>query len=141
MAFDTRMAGDDVTNQALHDVVLEQLDKLDQVAASGAPARLLPAARRGLYQLAEGFRALLDEHRPDEDGRCPVCPGLLRGRRWPCTVWATAHRHLLRNLPESAPPEPAADPQARGGFPSNVHASVDGDEAPTVEFPRPTRWP
>lgn len=84
-----------MTEKTLRDSVLSQLDQLDRAAANGEIEVLLPVARTDMYRLAHGFRSLLNEHQPDEDGRCKVCPGTLRGRRWPCSVWTIAHRHLL----------------------------------------------
>src|SRR5262245_11885197 len=52
-------------------------------------------ARTHLKTITGGWRELLLEHQPDLKGRCPVCSGWLRRRRWPCQVWVTAHRHLI----------------------------------------------
>lgn len=82
-------------DKAFRDSVLGRLDQLDHAAARGETGTLLPLARSELYRLSEGFRALLGEHQPDDDGRCQVCPGTLRTRRWPCSVWTIAHRHLI----------------------------------------------
>jgi hypothetical protein len=48
-----------------------------------------------MQTLTGGWRELLTQHQPDLTGRCPLCVGWLRHRRWPCEVWVTAHRHLV----------------------------------------------
>jgi hypothetical protein len=98
-----------VTDDALRDAVLDRLDTVDLVAAEGDPRTLLPTVRDDLYRLAEGFRVLLDEHRPDDDGRCRGCPAGWRGRRWPCSVWASAHRKLIGHSPARPKPSSPVD--------------------------------
>jgi len=86
---------DDILRRA----VLERLAFLDQVAKEGDTTSLLMLARNEILRLSEGWRALLDAHRPDEDGRCRSCTGSLRRRRWPCDLWLTAHQHLIGETP------------------------------------------
>lgn len=139
------MRGDDVTDKvpdelspketALRRAVLDRLDNLDEVVTGGEAEALLPVARDELHRLSVGFRLLLDEHRPNEDGRCRVCSGAWRTRRWPCSVWTTAHRQLLSH--RSARPEcgETAKPSPRTSrtdtdvpvLPTPIIASDDGD--------------
>jgi hypothetical protein len=46
-------------------------------------------------RLIAALMALLAEHEPDEDGRCRCCSRRRRRREGRCSVWVTAHRHLL----------------------------------------------
>ncbi len=82
--------------------VLHRLDQLDLAAERNKADDLLPLARVELGRLAQSWRTLLDQHCPDEDGRCLACAGTFRGRRWPCSVWATAHQRLISVDPAGA---------------------------------------
>src|ERR671932_805853 len=64
------------------------------MAARAGATLSAPLARRHIQTITDGWRELLVQHQPDPSGRCPVCSGWLRRRRWPCDVWVTAHRHL-----------------------------------------------
>ncbi|HET9255630.1 MAG TPA: hypothetical protein VFO16_10560 [Pseudonocardiaceae bacterium] len=75
--------------------VLERLAAVEEMAARASATLSAPLARRHLQTITEGWRELLVQHQPDPTGRCPVCSGWLRRRRWPCEVWVTAHRHLI----------------------------------------------
>jgi hypothetical protein len=74
---------------------LERLAAVEEMAARAGATLSAPLARRHLQTITEGWRELLVQHQPDATGRCPVCSGWLRHRRWPCEVWVTAHRHLI----------------------------------------------
>lgn len=85
-----------MTDTALRKAVLDRLDRLDRlVDKEDDPESLLPIARSELHRLSKGLLFLLEEHQPDDDGRCPTCAGTTRSNPWPCTVWETAHRHLI----------------------------------------------
>ena len=76
----------------LRRAVLDRLTVLDDLAnRSDAGSVLSEEIRR----VTDGLRELLIDHEPDAGGRCPVCSGVLRRRRWPCPVWVAAHHYLL----------------------------------------------
>jgi hypothetical protein len=75
--------------------VLERLAAVEEIAARAGATLSAPLARRHIQTITDGWRELLVQHQPDPSGRCPVCSGWLRRRRWPCEVWVTAHRHLI----------------------------------------------
>lgn len=75
--------------------VLERLAAVEELAARAGAALSVPLARKHIQTITDGWRELLVQHQPDSTGRCPVCSGWLRRRRWPCEVWSTAHRHLI----------------------------------------------
>jgi hypothetical protein len=75
--------------------VLERLAAVEEMTARAGATLSAPLARRHIRTITGGWRELLAQHQPDSTGRCPVCSGWLRRRRWPCEVWVTAHRHLI----------------------------------------------
>lgn len=75
--------------------VLGRLAVLEEIAARAAATLSAPLARKHIQTIAGGWRELLIQHQVDATGRCPVCSGWVRRRRWPCEVWVTAHRHLI----------------------------------------------
>ncbi|MGH3769330.1 MAG: hypothetical protein ACRDS0_12945 [Pseudonocardiaceae bacterium] len=81
--------------------VLDRLAAVEEMAARAGATLSAPLARRHLQTITDGWRELLVQHQPDPTGRCPVCSGWLRRRRWPCDVWVTAHRHLIGDGTES----------------------------------------
>lgn len=113
-----------MTDTALREAVLDRLDEVDRAVASGEPETLLPVAREDLYRLTEALRALLDQHRPGENGRCSACHGT-RSRPWPCVVWLAGHRLLVteRAPRHSNQSDPAAAPRAVPVLPNPIVAS------------------
>jgi hypothetical protein len=75
--------------------VLDRLAAVEEMAARVSATLSAPLARRHIQTMTGGWRELLVQHQPDLTGRCPVCSGWLRHRRWPCEIWVTAHRHLI----------------------------------------------
>lgn len=86
---------DAVLSSALRDAIYGWLDRLDAVVAAADDPSLAVLAETELIRLAVTLRALLAEHKPDEDGRCPRCSGWRRRRGYRCSVWVTVHRHLI----------------------------------------------
>jgi hypothetical protein len=91
-------------------MVIERLDYLDRLATCGDDLSRAALATTEIARLTGAWRSLLEQHAPDEDGRCPRCSGWLWQRRHPCTVWLTAHEHLVAestaqpSAPEKWPP-------------------------------------
>jgi hypothetical protein len=110
-------------DEVVRRAVLDRLDSLDMVAHEGPAEALLPVARDEMFRLSEGFRALLEEHRPDEDGRCRVCPATWRTRRWPCSVWTTAQRQLISQT---------ADEPDSEGRPKHQRMDAETEPIPAV---------
>ncbi|MGH3772611.1 MAG: hypothetical protein ACRDRW_14645 [Pseudonocardiaceae bacterium] len=82
-------------NRRVRRAVLGRLAAVEEITARAGATLSAPLARRHIQAIAGGWRELLVQHQPDATGRCPVCAGWLRRRRWPCEVWVTAHRHLI----------------------------------------------
>lgn len=89
-------------DRRLRRAVLERLAAVENMAVRASATLSAPLARRHIRTITEGWRGLLVQHQPDPTGRCPVCSGWLRRRRWPCEVWVTAHHHLIGEVPEPA---------------------------------------
>lgn len=81
--------------QRLRRKMLRGLESLGEQASRAEPGQLVTLARTEIRRLTDGWRRLLAEHQPDEDGRCQHCSGWLKRRRWPCQVWLAAHQHLI----------------------------------------------
>ncbi|MGH3815712.1 MAG: hypothetical protein ACRDUV_25215 [Pseudonocardiaceae bacterium] len=87
-------------NRRVRRAVLERLAAVEEMAVRAGAVLSGPVARKHIRTITKGWRELLIEHQPDPTGRCPVCSGWLRRRRWPCDVWVTAHRHLIGDATE-----------------------------------------
>ncbi|HEY0640065.1 MAG TPA: hypothetical protein VGD67_20710 [Pseudonocardiaceae bacterium] len=103
--------------QRLRHTVLNRLRMLGEQAGTADAGRLVGLARVEIRRMTEGWRGLLADHQPDENGRCLRCAGLLRNRRWPCDVWLAAHQHLVG---DSA----GYRPRRRPGFPRRGRTRV-----------------
>jgi hypothetical protein len=97
------------TDDTVRRAVLHRLDMLDRAAGHADASTLLPLARRELNRLADGWRLLLTTHCVEPDGRCAACR--LGRRRWPCSVWRSAHEQLIGDgLPHRARTYPLRNP-------------------------------
>lgn len=118
----------------LRRAVLDRLTVLDDLASRPDAGGVLAEEIR---RVTEGLRELLIEHEPDAGGRCPVCSGVLRRRRWPCPVWVAAHHYLIgEGLPHEQRRRPLPTPQrsTRGvqvipRMPPNESQDVSGGAA------------
>lgn len=68
--------------------------------APGARQPSWAAVRAGLLPLLTGWRAVLVDHATTPRGRCRHCDRVRLGRRGTCTVWRTAHAHLVASVPQ-----------------------------------------
>jgi len=127
-------------DHAFRRTVLERLRTVDGIVAHAGSALPVPLARTQIRRITEGWRELLTEHQPDAAGRCPVCSGWWRRRKWPCQVWTTAQYQLIgdtsderqpsRGTPQPRPPLGSSCPRPRqveiidrrvGGAPERAH--------------------
>ncbi|WP_033296009.1 hypothetical protein [Amycolatopsis jejuensis] len=86
---------DQVLGQVLRNAVWERLDMLSELAERADAPSLVSVARTELPRLAEGWRAMLQAHEPDERGDCPTCSTRWHRCKAPCSVWQVAHEHLV----------------------------------------------
>jgi hypothetical protein len=109
--------------------VLERLVAIEGVAMRASATLSASLARKHIQTITSVWRELLVQHQPDPTGRCPVCSGWLRRRRWPCDVWETAHRHLIGDGTEAIErpaknPNPFCRPRKVLVIPRQVDARV-----------------
>ncbi|MCP2259762.1 hypothetical protein LX15_003471 [Streptoalloteichus tenebrarius] len=88
---------DSAPRSSLREAVLERLDHLDLLATEGDERSRTSLATTEITRMTTAWRALLEQHEPDAGGRCPRCLSRwwLRRRTRPCSVWTTAHEHLV----------------------------------------------
>ena len=74
-----------------------RLGDLVRRAERGDDATACALARTELPKLVTALRALLDEHRPDDSGRCATCRRKRFSRKLPspCRAYLTAHLCLM----------------------------------------------
>jgi hypothetical protein len=72
------------------------LVELTRRGESADTATALRIANHELPRVVAALQAVLDEHRPDDQGRCPTCRRRLFGRApAPCRAYLAAHLCLL----------------------------------------------
>jgi hypothetical protein len=87
---------DQVLASALRDATYGWLDRLEMLVRDADEPSRAALAQSELIRMTSAWRALLAEHEPDEDGRCPRCSRWRRRLRgYQCSVWVSAHRHLV----------------------------------------------
>lgn len=131
-------------DRSLRRAVLERLAAVEEMAVRTGSHLTVRVARTHLKTITGGWRELLLEHQPDLKGRCPVCSGWLRRRRWPCQVWVTAHRHLIGDSPEpvrwsATKSNPFRRPRRVEVIPRQTGAAdqTRADQSRAVAAPRP----
>jgi hypothetical protein len=97
----------------LRRAVYDRLEAVGEHAGHADAGSLVKLARTEIHRLTRCWRQVLAAHQPDEDGRCPLCSGLFRRRRWPCQVWLAAHQQLIgEGLAHKERPNPLPSPFA-----------------------------
>lgn len=86
---------DEYLASTLKTAVIDRLDYLDRLVTDADELSRAALAETEMARLTQAWRDLLDQHAPDAHGRCPQCSGWRHPRRHPCTVWTTAHQHLI----------------------------------------------
>lgn len=97
---------DEQSGPTVQAAVIERLDYLDKLATCGDHSSRAALATTEITRLTGAWRSLLGQHAPDSNGRCPQCSGRWRWRwqrRRPCTIWRTAHEHLVADTQAEAP--------------------------------------
>ncbi|GAB2994183.1 hypothetical protein [Saccharothrix stipae] len=97
----------EVLAASLPDGVTDYLDYLERMVELGDDATRASLLNGELPRLVATVRDLIEQHRPDSQGRCPCRPRWRRGRTPSCRIRATAHRRLIAVEPV-APPTGAA---------------------------------
>lgn len=112
---------DEILSPAVQTVVFGRLDYLDRLIADGDQRSRAALADTEITRMTAAWRVLLAAHTPDERGRCPQCSGWRRPHRHPCSVWATAHQHLIS---DGGPPPATARRALQGGSRSDATLTV-----------------
>lgn len=79
---------------------------LDALTRSPDERTVAELGRLELPRVLTALNALLEEHQPDENGRCAACrPRRFSRTTGPCRAYLTAHLCLVaENMPDDTPP-------------------------------------
>ena len=94
----------DVLSSALREATYDWLSRLERLARQADEPSRAALAETELVRLTIGWRALLVEHEPDDDGHCRTCAPRWRRNGWRCSVWVSAHRYLVAADPPGVEP-------------------------------------
>lgn len=127
---------DEIPACTLREAVYGRLDYLDRLVADADLRSRAALADTEISRLTAAWRDLLAAHQPDQHGRCPQCSGWRRPRRHPCSVWTTAHQHLIA---ADGPPAagPAGTRPTANGPPSRCWGLLTGDAPQPRDAARP----
>ncbi|MET8757564.1 hypothetical protein [Lentzea sp. NPDC004782] len=96
-----------VLEKILRDELTRDLEQLGTVAADGDDASVLSIARHDMPRLVAALMALVDQHKPDADGRCRECRrGWWKRLPGPCRMLLAVRLAWTLNGPK--PQEPKA---------------------------------
>ncbi|MGH3854564.1 MAG: hypothetical protein ACRDR6_13915 [Pseudonocardiaceae bacterium] len=93
---------DERLSRVLRERVEAYLREVERMLRAAEPGAAWPAVRARLLPLATAWRSLLTQHGSGPRGRCRHCDRALRpwhSRRPLCSVWRTAHAHLVGGWP------------------------------------------
>jgi len=86
---------DELLHSVIRDRVYGWLDRVESLIRDADVSSRAALAEREMVGLVVAWRELLTAHEPDEDGHCRTCSRWRRRRLYPCSVWMTAHLHLI----------------------------------------------
>ncbi|MQA13287.1 MAG: hypothetical protein GEV09_03690 [Pseudonocardiaceae bacterium] len=103
--FDHREGGvDERLRRVLRQRVLEYLAGVERMLEATEPPVSWAAVQERMRPLLAGWCALLAIHGAGRRGRCRHCDRIRWQRRAPCSVWRTAHAHLVTGVGGGAAP-------------------------------------
>lgn len=86
---------DEVLSAVMRNAMADRLKYVDTLMLEPDLSTRVTLAQIEIENLSGALREILNAHRPDRDGHCAHCGWKRRKRKFPCSVWEIAHRHLL----------------------------------------------